>query len=276
MLTEAEFEELVALSIPNENSASRFYRHDRAQRAEIERLKTELATATDRADKIEGELEAERLLERWTAIDKMRMDIASGKLDLLFRGPFTQILSELLVSWFVRGTDAINFVTWQIDHEATGRLEFVCQRVDGKTPSDLRRDAEAQRDAAIARAEKAEAERDSLRNRLKPSLEYVEGTACGYGDDEIDRLTEQIQELKLAILAALTKAGLAMLEENPITPWEVNAAIARLARERDSERARAEKYLAAMTALVETDGTDAEWLAPLAAIRALVEEARRG
>lgn len=27
--------------------------HDRAQRAEIERLKTELATATDRADKIE-------------------------------------------------------------------------------------------------------------------------------------------------------------------------------------------------------------------------------
>ena len=54
MLTEAEFEELVALSIPNENSASRFYRHDRAQRAEIERLKTELATATDRADKIEG------------------------------------------------------------------------------------------------------------------------------------------------------------------------------------------------------------------------------
>lgn len=43
-----------------------------------------------------------------------------------------------------------------------------------------------------------------------------------------------------------------------------------------AERARAEKYLAAMTALVETDGTDAEWLAPLAAIRAIVEEARRG
>ena len=187
MLTEAEFEELVALSIPNENSASRFYRHDRAQRAEIERLKGELETT-------------------------------------------------------------LTALTGFIDSQAAER----------------------------ARAEKAEAERDSLRNRLKPSLEYVEGTACGYGDDEIDRLTEQIQDLKLATLAALTKAGLAMLEENPITPWEVNAAIARLARERDSERARAEKYLAAMTALVETDGTDAEWLAPLAAIRALVEEARRG
>ena len=100
--------------------------------------------------------------------------------------------------------------------------------------------------------------------------------ALAKAEAERDEARIELQHLKLATLAALTKAGIAMLEENPITPWEVNAAIARLARERDSERARAEKYLAAMTALVETDGTDAEWLAPLAAIRALVEEARRG
>ena len=210
MLTEAEFEELVALSIPNENSASRFYRHDRAQRAEIERLKTELATATDRADKIEGELEAERLLERWTAIDKMRMDIASGKLDLLFRGPFTQILSELLVSWFVRGTDAINFVTWQIDHEATGRLEFVCQRVDGKTPSDLRRDAEAQRDAAIARAEKyldAMTDLTALRAKVR---EYL--AAIDFDDDEtappdLCEACQRTERAKAALRAEVEKEG---------------------------------------------------------------------
>ena len=80
--------------------------------------------------------------------------------------------------------------------------------------------------------------------------------ALAKAEAERDEARIELQHLKLATLAALTKAG--------------------LARERDSERARAEKYLAAMTALVETDGTDAEWLAPLAAIRALVEEVPRG
>ena len=75
MLTEAEFEELVALSIPNENSASRFYRHDRAQRAEIERLKTELATATDRADTSK---DAHReIRERWPGdMPRVRVEAA--------------------------------------------------------------------------------------------------------------------------------------------------------------------------------------------------------
>lgn len=47
------------------------------------------------------------------------------------------------------------------------------------------------------------------------------------------------------------------------------------AAEAAEQKARADRYLAAMTALVETDGTDAEWLAPLAAIRAIVEEERK-
>ena len=135
MLTEAEFEELVALSIPNENTASRFYRHNREQFAEIERL-----------------------AEKCDEITRLR--------------------------------------------------------------------------AALA---KAEAERDALLSRLAPSLEYVEGVACGYGDDEIDRLTARL----------------------------------------DSERARADRYLAAMRSLMEgplNQNRFAGW----DAIRALVEEVKRG
>jgi hypothetical protein len=70
---------------------------------------------------------------------------------------------------------------------------------------------------------------------------------------EVTDLTQiKLQDLKLATLAALVQAGIAMLEENPITPSEVESAIRRLARERDSERARAERYLAAMREWVET------------------------
>lgn len=263
MLTEAEFAEAVeAVRNDHEPSIPDLIAHDRAQRAEIERLRASLRWHREDLDLRIAELRLwlkrhqiadPATTEFWSIIANKRPQCAiSDPGDPNDLGLNLAQRNERLA----QRNERLNAVVATLEH---GR---------GALVDEVRRQE--------ARAEKAEAERDSLRNRLKPSLEYVEGTACGYGDDEIDRLTEQIQELKLAILAALTKAGLAMLEENPITPWEVNAAIARLARERDSERARAEKYLAAMTALVETDGTDAEWLAPLAAIRALVEEARRG
>lgn len=85
-----------------------------------------------------------------------------------------------------------------------------------------------------ARIAELEAERDAMHTRLAPSLEYCGAGPCGYGDDEIDRLSTKLQDLKLATLAALTQAGICMLEENPITPSEVKSAIARLARNRDT------------------------------------------
>jgi hypothetical protein len=36
-------------------------------------------------------------------------------------------------------------------------------------------------------------ERDKFFARLNPSIEYVEGVAVGYGEDEIDRLLEALQ-----------------------------------------------------------------------------------
>lgn len=58
---------------------------------------------------------------------------------------------------------------------------------------------------------------------------------------ENERLTHELAELKLATLAALTAAGICMLEENPITPSEVKGAIKRLARERDNAVKEVEK-----------------------------------
>ena len=143
---------------------------------------------------------------------------------------------------------------------------------------------------------------DSLRERLAKA------------EAERDGARIELQHLKLATLAALTKAGIAMLEENPITPSEVKSAIQRLAREREAERARAEKaeaerdaqikaaedachrwdkmerdlaaeraradrYLAAMGEYVDARA-DVVMLGrqrqALQALRALVEEARRG
>lgn len=120
----------------------------------------------------------------------------------------------------------------------------------------------AARRVASLRAGKVEAELEEYRLRLAGVLTVLDGAPPevapkpGSGPDvlspcvsscptyaaawrlreRLDAVTAQrdsaqadLQDLKLATLAALTKAGVAMLEKNPITPSEVMSAIRRLA-----------------------------------------------
>lgn len=55
------------------------------------------------------------------------------------------------------------------------------------------------RDLALEQAEELDrlrAENRTMRDRLAPSIEYVEGIAVGYGEDEIDRLRAENERLK--------------------------------------------------------------------------------
>ena len=65
----------------------------------------------------------------------------------------------------------------------------------GREVDELRKELTAER----AAREKAEEERDALKSRLNPSIDYdTDGTPVGYGDDEIDRL-----QSRLAAIAAV-------------------------------------------------------------------------
>lgn len=119
------------------------------------------------------------------------------------------------------------------------------------------------------RAEKAEADARQARNETvleRESYEQMHDVAIRHRQDSD----------KWAALAADATAR-AEKAEAALARYPTSAADAIICKQQMIEqRARADRYLAAMQALIDGYATNPEYLAAVAAIRAIVEEARRG
>ena len=116
---------------------------DRLEEAEKENVKLRIALA-------------EKVTSEATLRD---LSFGNGFIKATFEGGAVQLMVDALADQFVE-SGAANYIEMQFHSEATGPLLFTLQRVDGKTPHQLRAEAEKERDALrnkIERMEKMEA-----------------------------------------------------------------------------------------------------------------------
>lgn len=111
-----------------------------------------------------------------------RMSAKPGLTEGFFTAEFMPYLAECLVGWF-QEAGGVNYVEntyleLDVNHKETGKLTLTLQRVQGKTPDEMRQEAEAERDAL-------KAERDYMLLLLASHL------ASARGDEaESDRLCD--------------------------------------------------------------------------------------
>ena len=106
---------------------------DRLEAAENENAKLHIALA----EKITSE----------TTLRDLR--VVNGSINATFEGGAVQLMVDALADRFVE-SGAPNYIEMQFHGKATGPLLFTLQRVDGKTPHQLRAEAEQERDALRA------------------------------------------------------------------------------------------------------------------------------
>ena len=97
---------------------------------------------------------------------------------------------------------------------------------------------QARREQIAARIESLERERDVFRDRLAVSIEYVEGTPVGYGEDEIDRLHDKlsIATAQVESLAASVRQVRYELESTCLQKDFIAAKVRQLEAELDTKR----------------------------------------
>ena len=94
------------------------------------------------------------------------LSVGNGFINAIFEGGAVQLMVDALVDQFLE-SGASNYIEMQFHSEATGPLVVTLQRVNGKTPHQLRAEAEQERDALRAKVEAMERqERDALRGEL--------------------------------------------------------------------------------------------------------------
>lgn len=76
---------------------------------------------------------------RWTTIDLHAED---NKATVEVRAELVRGLTVMLVEWFLKDSKAENYAELSVFHEETGPLAMTVQRVWGKTPHDLKVEAE--------------------------------------------------------------------------------------------------------------------------------------
>ena len=116
------------------------------------------------------------LVEKVTSETILRdLSVRNGSINATFEGGAIQLMVEALATQFVE-SGAANYIEMQFHSEATGPLLFTLQRVDGKTPHQLRAEAEQERDALRAEVESWRGlakqfgnEADALRAQPAPS-----------------------------------------------------------------------------------------------------------
>ena len=107
---------------------------DRLEAAENENAKLHIALA----EKITSE----------TTLRDLR--VVNGSINATFEGGAVQLMVDALADQFVE-SGASNYIEMQFHSKATGPLLFTLQRVNGKTPHQLRTEAEKERDILRAR-----------------------------------------------------------------------------------------------------------------------------
>lgn len=141
-------------------------------------LSRELTDAIARAEKAETErdtaahLKDEALAELQRLCDPTLKDmrLENGKLDLSLSGPAVERIAAVVAEHF-RALPAQNYIELSLREREPPNDRFVVsvQRMQGKSPHELRRKAEAERDEA-----KAELARDDVRRALADLLERVD------------------------------------------------------------------------------------------------------
>jgi len=76
---------------------------------------------------------------RWTVID---LRVEDDKATIEARGELIRGLTVMLVEWFLKDAKAENYAELSVFHEETGPLAMTVQRIWGKTPHELKVEAE--------------------------------------------------------------------------------------------------------------------------------------
>ena len=106
------------------------------------------------------------LAEKVTSEATLRdLNFGNGFINATFEGGAIHLMVDALATQFAE-SGAANYIEMQFHSEATGPLLFTLQRVDGKTPHQLRAEAEQERDWHAERCEDAMNECDTLRARI--------------------------------------------------------------------------------------------------------------
>ena len=132
------------------------------------------------------------------------LSVGNGSINASFEGGAVHLLVDSLATQFVE-SGAHNYIEMQFHSEATGPLLLTLQRVNGKTPHQLRAEAEKERDILCDRlalesqknsalheaVNRACEERDDLRIALRHEADCVEAAAA-----KIEALGAKIAEME--------------------------------------------------------------------------------
>lgn len=148
------------LSVEWDDARELAIRHEAAWQAERQALVAQVEQAERERDEARAEV-----------VHVTEMHVVPGKAAAQFAGIGVEAFALLIAEFFVaaKGT---NYVEWQADVTGTFTTpEFVltCQKRTGKTPDQLRREAEQERDALAQQVEALRQERDSARGERDES-----------------------------------------------------------------------------------------------------------
>ena len=118
-----------------------------------EMLEAERDTLRDRLETAEKEniKLREALAEKVTSETVLRdLSVGNGSINASFEGGAVHLFVDSLANQFVE-SGAANYLEMQFHSEATGPLLLTLQRVNGKTPHQLRTEAEKERDILRAK-----------------------------------------------------------------------------------------------------------------------------
>lgn len=76
-----------------------------------------------------------------------------GGVNMMFKGAAPNILAGMFVGILDENTDAQNYITFKFFHERHGLILITVQRYSGKTPHELRKEAEAKLEEAEKKLE---------------------------------------------------------------------------------------------------------------------------
>ncbi len=176
-------------------------------RADFDALAAEAADArTLRTER--DSLRQERDEARDALVGLKSLHAEDGRVDAKFAGEFVKAFSAGFVQMY-RDSGAKNYLDIKFVDRTTGETYTVTvQRDLGKTAHALRTEAEAERDAATARADKAEKDRDDARALAKSAVSCASSYAS---DDQVGCLCVEECYCRAGLLDQL-KADLARID----------------------------------------------------------------
>jgi len=81
--------------------------------------------------------------KNWANLTSVDYHSEDGRATLEVRGEFIKGMTIILVEWFMNDMKAENYTETKVYHPDTGMMIMTVQRVDGKTPHELKVEAEA-------------------------------------------------------------------------------------------------------------------------------------